>query len=346
MGNFQNYYNKTQPIERPKRALCPEIYRPGTDAKEQKVNFVLTRGGIGDWLCWFNALKFIEDKHWQVKGTIYAPNYMLEILEWFFKPKWKIKDRDTFTTEETKRVPTYIPPSDGFLNGVGSDLVDIGFAYFTNRNKAPDDYKDRLQFNFTKEHIESVKRKYNLPEKYVVMTPGSTEKPRTMKPFIFNRIISHLEEKNITPVHLGKTQINKHRKVSFEKQYNINIGLNLLDQTTLLEAAMIIQGSQCVVGLDNGLLHLGGMTTAPIVFGFTTIGPEFRSPSRPEGKTYHVYPDKEKLSCTFCMQGMRFFFNHDFKNCIYKDYKCLDAIGENNGQLWIDAIDKALKEKE
>lgn len=350
MGGFQNHFEKKAKKEAelaavPEVLLSEKIYRPGAKAKIQDVNFVLTRGGIGDFLCWFSALKYIEDFHFQVRGTIWAADYMLELVEYFFKDKWEIKDRANLTTKILNGTPSYIPQTHSVINGVGSNLVDLGFIYFANRSHAPIEYKNHLQFNFSPEQIGEIRDKFNLPEKYSIMTPGSTEYPRTMRPYIFNRITEFLNDNDSKPVCLGKRLISKQgRKAKIDDDYDLRPCISLLDQTTLLEAAIIIAGAETINGLDNGLLHLGAMTPTPLVFGYTVIGPEFRRPSRPLGGIYDVYPSRDDLSCIGCMANMRYFFNHDFKNCIFKDLKCLDVIGKNNGQLWIDQLEKALKE--
>ena len=315
----------------------PEHFRPDTSTTIKEVNFVLTNGGIGDYICYLPALLWASKTQFHVKGNIYCPPYLLEVVTEIFKDcsTWNVIDRTKLTEDEANRIPTYIPPKNFMLNGTGCHLVDLGFVYFANMHRAPDNtYYPRLDPIAMTELSH-----FNLPSKYVVLTPGATEDPRQMPPKLFNAIQKFLLDHDMPIVYLGREEIANNHRASFHPEYNLTLGLNLINQTTILEAIHIMSHSKVVVGIDNGLLHLAALTPVPIVFGYTTISAKFRRPWRnePAGPIIDISPDKATLPCTFCMEGMRYFFDHDFKNCIYKDLKCLKE-HENGVQGWLDAV--------
>jgi hypothetical protein len=96
-------------------------------------------------------------------------------------------------------------------------------------------------------------------------------------------------------------------------------GVNLLNQTSILELASIMARSYAVVGLDSGPIHLAGTTKVPIVCGFTNVAPEHRYPIRESGKFLSIVPEVE---CAHCQS--RWCLNyHDFGYCYFKHYDCI-----------------------
>lgn len=322
--------------------LNPKIFRPGSKCKETVVNYLLTRGGIGDYICWMSALKWLATNHPQIVGRVYAPDFFIEIAEnvlkpWF--PRWKVYGAKSFTQKKLESRPTY-GPMQRPINGTGMHLVDLGFVYFTN-NTTPAD--GRLYCQLDLATVENVLPRHT-PQNifYAVMTPGSTYANRTLPATAFNGIKDHLLSKGIVPVFLGKKDLGDQRKILFEDGYDYSGGIDLRDKTTLLEAAKIMESARLVVGLDNGLLHLAAMTDVPIIFGYNIASPEHRRPRRRKGTIlWELYPDETQLTCTFCQSKMRFMFNHDFKDCLYKDNLCLEALGQP--APWIELIEKTLK---
>lgn len=106
------------------------------------------------------------------------------------------------------------------------------------------------------------------------------------------------------------------------------LGLDLIDKTTVLQAANIMSGALAVVGVDNGLLHLAGCSKVPIVAGFTTVSPDIRLPYRDGvlGKDCYVVTPPATLACRFCQQGTNFLYGHDYRNCLYKNDSALDRL--------------------
>ncbi|TXG77600.1 hypothetical protein E6Q11_02405 [Candidatus Dojkabacteria bacterium] len=321
--------------------LNPSIFRPGSKLDGPRtVNFLVTKGGIGDYISWMPAILWIARNHPQVHGRLFVPPYFRDVAENLFSPfpNWKLKSTKDFTDKDERTYPTYLP-FDRPINGTGSHGVDLGFIYYTNIIPPPEgaDFYPVLDFTET---ISPV----TLPENFAVLTPGSTYENRMFPPSTHNDIKDYLVSKGITPVYLGRSHMTDTRKIHFDEGYDYTNVINLIDKTTLMQAALIISKAKLILGIDNGLLHLAATTTTPIVFGYTIAAPWHRKPRRPHGRILDIYPDPEKLTCTFCQSKMRFMFNHDFAKCLYGDFKCTKEELSDPGP-WIDCIEEILKDE-
>lgn len=323
--------------------LSSKFFRHETVSAFKTVNFILSHGGIGDYIGYLTALKYIADNHPQVVGRLFVSDFFMEIpLKIFEKyPQWTIFSKSSFTEEDQKKYPTYLPffrP----INGTGGHPVDLGFIYYMNLTTPPE--KDVFYPQLNLNDPELWPSRMPIPASgYAVMTPGAESAVRMLPAQTFNAIKEHIIKNNLTPVFLGKEQITDKRIVTINEGYDFSNGINLINETSLLEAAYILSKAKFVIGLDNGLLHLAATSDVPIIFGYNIASPEHRRPRRPEpNRIYEIYPDEKDLPCIFCQSRMRLMFNHDFKNCIYKDSKCLDELSDP--APWLSLIDLCLKE--
>lgn len=314
-----------------------------------KINFVLKGGGIGDYCAWTGALSFIYKNFPHVNGFLYAEAYFVEILKNLF-PKWPIQPFEALPPKEPDTVPTFIPisasPALAYIcpvSPMGASLMEMGFIYFTQRNGPPtpeDGFYPQLDLTNTNNPIAPYKYR-----RTAVMIPSAAQVIRQMPAPVFNGIKDFLTDKGFLPVFLGKGNQSKNINATFDPDCDFSNGVNLLDKTTLLEAAKVISVSHLVVGLDNGLLHLAGMTQTPIVYGHNIIDPKYRTITRANGKVVNVIPPK-KVACRFCHSKERFLFDEGFnnKNCwvTLKEErpKCVD---EMSADSYIQAIEEVLK---
>lgn len=225
-------------------------------------------------------------------------------------------------------------------------LVDNAFHILAD--KAVDiEHKNYLQLNLDKIDISH----FTLPEKYIIITTGHTVKVREMTPAATNGVIDYVIKKGYTPVFLGSKVATvgvagKQIDGNFNNSINYHLGLDLIDKTSLLEAGKIIAGSKAVVGLDNGLQHLAGMTQVPIVAAYTTVEAKYRLPYRNNTLGWNCYPIEppESLACRGC-QSRWDVYEIDFRHCHYVTMKldnkiqCVDSIKAEN---YIEQLEKIL----
>lgn len=316
-----------------KTLLSERFFRPGSEVQSRKANFILSNGGIGDYIGYMSAIVWIAKNHPQIYGRLFCMPWFMPLAKNFLKnfPTWEVLHRKELTEADIKTKPTFAPYHQP-ISRIGADCVTLGYIYYLNMTPPPEDGQW-----YEKLDLSEVKLPEGLPEKYVVMTPGASYLPRTMRAHTFNGIKDYLVEKGYTPVFLGNKNF-RDVPVNIEADYDFSGGIDLVGKTSLLEAAKVMANAKLVLGIDNGLLHLAGTTDVPLLIGYTICSPQHSQPRRATGIILNIHADPKELSCLFCQGQMRMMFNHDFKDCLYKDNACTNM----SSQSWIGAIEKIL----
>lgn len=225
------------------------------------------------------------------------------------------------------------------ISNLSCHLVEHGF-YTMAHTSVEDVHKNYIEL----EPIDI--SKYNLPEKFVVVTTGFTSETRQWKKDSINETVDYIIKKGYTPVFIGKsnTPTGTDHVITGNFDADYTKGINLINQTSLFEAHAIMDKSSAVIGIDNGLLHLAAMSkNTKIVFGFTSVEPRHRLPYRDGilGKDCYVVKPKD-LKCFGCQSNMNFAdTTHDFKYCFYgpDDYSCVKMM---TSDLFIEQLEKIL----
>lgn len=339
-------------FERVPVATYPEWgFRSGTPMVPTDMNFIFINGGMGDYICWMPAIQWLASQAKWIRGKLVHPVYFGELAEYWLKPyaDWAHQNyediRGDIKADNTPfRGPVELQRES--LNATGAHLMTCGWVYFTNKEKAPPGWEHYSRID--QEHLDGVltAKQFNLPEKYAVITTGVTTNSRKVKPAYWNMIIEYVVSKGLTPVFLGKsvTQTGNARNIHTEwgAGTRFDLGMDLRDKTSLMEAAAVMSRAQLVVGHDNGLLHLAACTEVPIVFGYNLASPEHRQPSRASGRIYNVHLQPGELACNFCQSHTNFVIGYNFRECFYSDMKCIDLLFANGAEYWRKQIDAAL----
>lgn len=335
-----------------KSEYYPEnMFRPGTQMWPMDMSFVFMNGGGGDLLCWMTPICWLADQATWIIGTLIVPIYFKEIAEYFLKPykKWKV-----ITYKELKDIPKAdeqpfrgpVVLQQESLNATGAHLLTCGWVYFANKEGPPPGWENYRQFK--KEDLEAIQPYEWQSKKYAVVTVGVTTDSRKVPGKYWNYVIEHIVSKGITPVFLGKTTVETGNAAnigtSWDKDLRFDLGVDMRDKTTLIEAVAIIHHAEFIVGHDNGLLHLAGMTETPIIFGYNIASPEHRRPIRPKGKIYDVTLTRKELACIHCQSTFNFVIGFNFRSCMYGDNLCITRLFEDHGKRWKDMIDLVIEE--
>lgn len=337
-------------------------FRPKTTCYPFHMGFIFINGGMGDYLTWLRPAQWLcTDATW-IRPTFFVPNYLQEVAEYFLKPlsqHAEVLPYGTLQDMQNKRgdLPIRGPVmlQQESLNATGAHLFTCGWVYFTNKERAPG-HADRsgLPWNHYPKFKQADLDAARIPEaaaaltpgRYAVVTTGQTTPSRHVRPEYWNYVIEHVRAQGLTPVFLGKrvTETGNLRNIHTEyaRELRLDLGVNLLDQTSLFEAAAIMSRAAYVVGHDNGLLHLAGCTEVPIVFGYNLASPEHRKPIRTVGQTYDVALTHEELPCTFCQSRTNFVIGFNFRSCFYGDLRCMELLFANKAAKWREQMDAAL----
>lgn len=298
----------------------------GFNPKTRTINIIMMNGGLGDHVASLTAIHYIYKKYPWIKILLWTPDFMVELAKNVLIHVENVRGYSEMKGKYEPTKPTKTTEWDGKTSPMKIHLIDYAFLKLCDEN--PDiTYKNYLRVELSRINIPQ-----QLPEKYVVITTGYTAKVREFLPKYINETAQYIKSKGYDVVFLGQTNTKTGAahviKGEFDKDIDFSVGLDLIDKTTLLEAAGIMSDASAVVGVDNGLLHLAGMTEVSIIAGFTTVSPEVRLPIRHDklGWNCHpVVPDKA-LGCRFCQEKTNFLYGHDYTKCMYKDNLCTTQI--------------------
>jgi ADP-heptose:LPS heptosyltransferase len=298
--------------------------------EQKKVNAIFMNGGLGDHVASLVAVDYAAKTYPWVKFLVWVPDYLLELSRHLLPNEVKVNNFSSMRTKYNRNFPTRTTEWDGVVSPMKIHLLDYAFLKLCDENPGVDK-KNYLRINPDKINI----KKFNLPENYVVITAGFTAKVREFLVVHVNEIVKFVKSKNVNVVFLGQTFVrtgSMHTiKGNFSQEIDFKGSVNLIDNTSLLEAAKIMHESKAVIGVDNGLMHVAGCTDAPIVGGFTTVSPAVRWPVRHSVLGWNCYPvvPDDDLDCKFCQEKTNFLFGHDYRNCLYKDNLCTEQMMSN-----------------
>lgn len=313
--------------------------------KTKTINILHLDGGVGDQIAALTVTNYIIKRYPWITPLVWVPDFLVDFAK-------NVLPEDTFVKGFTEMRGQYDPTKstkttkwDGNTSAMKIHLVDYAF------HKLCDENPSITEKNYLRVDFSSNIYKYDHFEKYVVFTTGFTADVREFTPKTVNTLASYVKSKGYGAVFLGSTQTKTGSsfviKGKFKEEIDYSQGINLIDKTSLLDAAYIMQNSKAVLGIDNGLMHVAGCTDAKIVGGFTTVSPEIRNPIRYNQlgwNCYNVVPD-ESLSCKFCQQTTNFLYGHDYRNCWYKEKKersTISCVDQMTADKFIAHLEKIL----
>lgn len=326
-------------------------FLPGTKIPVVKMNFAMAGAGMGDHICYMPGMIWAAKNVPYIKGRIWVARFMNQMFKNLMRdfPTWTVNPiEDIATGMEARTVLRGVGITHNgmkapqHLNGCGTHLVNVGFA-FLNQNPPPEGADVMPQLDFSIEEPESLASPIELPEKYIVFTTGGTVPARTVPGEYWNPIIDHAISRGYMPVFLGTTRVAGTLDVEFPEGCDYHKGINLINKTSIMQAAWIMRNAECVLGLDNGLIYVASCTDADIVCGYNTVHPRERRPKRAgDGKWEEIYLSKKDLQCSSCQTDMELLVVHSFKYCFYGHKRCIDILFSDNGRRWTDAIDRMI----
>lgn len=289
---------------------------------KQTVNCLLADGGMGDILASLVAVEYITKNYPWINLLVWLPDYMIDyakhvlspgpVIRGYSEAKKKYKDdRIGITTKWDGRTsPMRIHP------------VDYAFLRLCDENPNIE-HKNYLKIRPDEIDISQ----FELPNEYVVIPVTATEKVKTMPNSTINELSQYVRSKGYTPVYIGKSNNNTgHKNLKVESEVagiDYSLGINLCDNTSLLETAAIIARSACIVCMDGGPVHLAGSTETPIVAYYSFIDWRHNIPIRNNQIGWNCYPIEPDVKCKFCQTRLNMLFSHDYRNCYYDDYQCV-----------------------
>lgn len=250
---------------------------------------------MGDLVCELVAVDWNIRHFPNIKFHVWVPDYLLEFAIHVLPKGSKVRP---FSKAKSKFRHDILGMTTEWCTNhtcIRTHPVDYGFHMLCDRHVYDLNEKNYLQIR----PEEIVLKRFKLPESYIVIGSTGVEPIRTMPVETANEIIYWARSKNITPVFLGKESsdcgFNDFKIKAETIPLRYSAGLNLVNKTSLLESAAIIQGSKAFVGMDGGLAHVAGCTDSQIVCGFTASSPTHVAPIRNGSQSYKfqaIEPDE------------------------------------------------------
>lgn len=255
---------------------------------------ILTDGGAGDLICELVAVDWNIKHHPHVHFHVWVPDYLLEFAKHVL-PGQTVRPFSEAKSKFRNDIPGMTTEWCTNHTAMRTHPVDYGFHMLSDRHIYDLNQKNYLQIN-----PERIKLNFDLPKEYVVIQGTAAEPVKAMPATTINAISDYVREKDYTPVYLGKTEsdtgFNGMKAKASVLQADFNKGLNLINKTSLLQAAKVISGAKCFLGMDGGLTHLAGHTDVEIVAGYTLVDPVHVAPIRKGSQTYKFHPVEPDLN--------------------------------------------------
>lgn len=290
---------------------------------QKTVNCIFMNGGVGDHIASLVAVDYVVKTYPWVRLLVWVPDFLLDFSKHVLPSDTVVRSYTEMKRHYNQNKPTKTTAWDGHVSPMKTHCLDYAFLKLCDENPGVE-HKNYLQINPNKINTTE----FDLPKKYIVITTGYTAEVREFPAAHINKVAEYAKAKGVETVFLGQTQTNtgaKHViKGNFSEEIKLEEGIDLIDRTTLLQAAKIMGNAAATLGVDNGLLHVAGCTQAPIIGGFTTVSPELRMPVRNNilGWNYYTVVPDENLGCKFCQVRTNFLYDHNYINCMYKDNLC------------------------
>lgn len=323
--------------------------RPDTPLYAWAINFIFNDGGMGDFVNYTGATTWLEKNNPWVDGRIFVPRYLKPLLEDIHK-RFKVYASEDFN-EVAESGTSYLGPSivvggvntsQQLLTCMGAHPFDVGFAYYAHSTPPPFEAELPVLDYPASRLPPKIKR----AGRYAVIPCGNTAEARAPKGRHLNPIISHIKSKGLTPIFLGKKDLlgDGVQTTNFPGDINYAAGIDMRNETSVKDAATIMQHAELTVGLDCGLLHVAAlMRDSKIIFGYNITTVAHREPKRSHGHTINIALKREDLACIACQSTLKNIAVHKFNRCLYGDNKCIELLFADSSKRWLDAIDEMLK---
>ncbi len=141
----------------------------------------------------------------------------------------------------------------------------------------------------------------NLPDKFVLIHPVQTWASRTWSADKWQLLTKMLNDYGIPVISMGKasSEIGFHMVDKPVFNFEINLGLNLMNKANISQTWWLMQKSIATVTMDSGMLHLAGTTDAHIIQLGSSIHWKLRAPFRKgtQEYKYHYVDGDCKIAC-------------------------------------------------
>lgn len=294
------------------------------------VNFVCDSGGLGDALARLPTLLYTHNTFPHIYLHIWVGDFAFDLFTRCLPKSPRIIIRKF---SDNKKYNESLPCRNFSIGSYTNLSVDMARQAFHALINIEPEVKDLNYLSIPVNDVDITR--FQLPEKYIIFCVGFTSLVREFLPKNVNPIIDYVISKGFTPVFLGNDKESEKNKNQFIKGYfrqeiDWNKGINLINKTTLIEAAKVIYGAHTILGIDNGLLHLAAThPSIPIIAGYTTVHSSGRQPTRQNIQGFNMHNidiSPKELPCINCQTKNTMTFDHNFTTCLLNPDAAMEKI--------------------
>jgi ADP-heptose:LPS heptosyltransferase len=298
----------------------------------QKINIYLNSGGLGDRIAAMPAIIYCLKNFQNMSCDIITPDYFVPLARHFlrgYEERAAVLPMSTMAVTLDQTIPSVVMHNN-YVTSLRRHLVDLAFDIINDTCDVPVIHKNYPKVRL--DDIDTVKL-FPFTRKYVVLTPGYTAPVRALPAKTWNRIAKWIQKRGILPVWIGaKASTVSGGPLDPPSQFvdgiDYNLGIDLRDKTTLLEAAKLMALSEVVVGVDNGLIHLAACSDVKIIAGYTSVDPKTRLPYRKNqmGTDCYVIEPPDFIECKFRQSRSHFDYDTDYRTCPCGGADCVESL--------------------
>lgn len=296
----------------------------------RKVAVLVNNSAIGDTVCTLPAVLNLF-KH-DALYKVFSPPHFSDLYR-FFLPEDVVEDFDANTQELHCSAivrHTFVE----FITTLQTHLVDYSSMVLSDTILEDRSYPQVSPMG--QELVDS--------DKYVVIATNHSSPLKRFRRELLYAATEYVQQQGCTPVWVGKKyQFNvygDHVADITDDGVEVLPGVvDLRDKTDVKELVGLCYNSAAVVGMDGGVIHVAGLTPAPIVCAYTHKAPRLLMPIRNNElghKVFSVVPPPE--SCRFCMSSKP-LPAHSYTTCRREDIQCVENVQQEE---FINAIGEAL----
>lgn len=279
----------------------------------RNINVVLVDGGMGDMIGLLVSVDFLIRTNRRIRFHVWVPDYLTEFSKHVLPSGSLVR---AFSTAETLFNPDFLGLTSEWSTKhtpVRTHPVDYGFHVLADTH-----IYDLAGKNYLQIRPEKPPEKFELPLNYVCIVATASEPVKAMPAATIAEVSEFARDRGFLPVYLGaeRASVGVLNQAVTGKVLGVDFsnGVNLINRTSLMEAAHVIAGARALIGLDGGLVHVAGCTDVEIVAGYTLVDPRHIAPIRKGSQTHKfrvIEPPKTTPNRYF--QTYNYFYPEDYR---------------------------------
>ena len=255
---------------------------------------------------WLNKTLYKTSIHYRFRFSknIFIENYSIVINPTYSRAK-RVDDSIVKAAKANSNYgyvrnnENYLPYEQSYDRNLYDKLLPIHHrpVFEFNRNKAFTEWITQSNSLITNTSLSDiiklpeVNQKFNIPDNYFVVFPGSRSNKRIWSAENFAITSNYLYDHYKFTAILAGASSDSQYGVAFENKYQHSI-INLIGKTTLPETLALLKGAKCILTVDTGSIHLAASVNCLSfgIFNGSQYGRFSPYPNTVSNKIKSIYP--------------------------------------------------------